>query len=120
MARIRDQFIKEVDQSGDTYIFTVTYTATFAQSEIGQMFEDAVRLFEDDPSDDDVITAYPVPEAFLAQGASVSRRHQVTATTDMVNTELGNEEIKARVWLRQVGMAPAADEQYTPIWTLDP
>jgi hypothetical protein len=114
MARIDGPEIIGIEPIGsDVLLFTIRYIAAFDFAEQGSDFDDAVKLWEDDPVDDDEIMPYPFPSRFNASGPTVLRIHKVTATRSMLNTELGNEEIKAQVWLRKVGQGPASAETFT-------
>jgi hypothetical protein len=88
----------------------------FDPFEIGKAFNDAVKIWEHDPSDDDRVTSYPLPDTFVATGPSVFRKKQFTAAGDVLDTESGREEVYAWIWLRsRDSTGPAADEQKTPI-----
>jgi hypothetical protein len=97
----------------------VTYTAVFTDNDLGHDFEDAAKLWEDDSgflgSDDDPITSYPNPSSFSATSHKVDRIIEIILPSEQVSTEIGNEEIKAQIWLRRIGDRAAADEQYTDI-----
>jgi hypothetical protein len=118
MARIgNDRVVERGERRPDgSWMFTISYTLHFDPFEIGKAFQDAVKIWEHDPSDDDRITVYGVPETFVATGPSVFRKKRFTASADALDTEIGREEVCAWIWLRgRDSTGPAADEQKTPI-----
>ena len=118
MARIgNDRFFERGERRPDgTWIFTISYTVHFGPFELGKAFNDAVKIWEHDPSDDDRISAYPVPDRFVATASSVFRKKQLTLPAHVVDTEVGREEVYAWIWLRNADSSgPADDEQRTPI-----
>ncbi|MEU6666006.1 hypothetical protein [Streptomyces sp. NPDC046727] len=123
MARIANDRIVEsaFPRSDGSWEFLITYTVHFEPFEIGLFFNDSVKIWEEDTSDDDQITAYAPVETFHASGPSVFRRKRFTAQADALDTEVGKEEIYAWIWLRDANsLGPAADEQRTPIKSIDP
>ncbi|MEV6683725.1 hypothetical protein AB0N09_43920 [Streptomyces erythrochromogenes] len=101
--------------------FLITYTVHFEASEIGRHFEDSVKIWEEDISVDDKITPYAQKELFRATDFRVFRRKSFTALRDVLDTEIGDEEVYAWIWLRRSGSTgPAADEQRTPIKSIRP
>jgi hypothetical protein len=105
-----------VRRPDNTWRFIISYTVHFDPFEVGHAFDDAAKVWEHDPSDDDRITAYPVPDTFVATDPSVFRKKQMTVPAGVLNTEIGKEEIYAWIWLRSHdSTGPAADEKKTPI-----
>lgn len=99
----------------NTLRFRVDYTIQFRQEELQIEFEEAVRLREHDPSEDDLITAYPLPRRFIAGSERENHDFRIVVLRDQLNTELGSEELQGEVWLRRVGNNLAASEVITPI-----
>ncbi|UUU37462.1 hypothetical protein [Streptomyces sp. NBC_00162] len=123
MAQIaNDRIVERANKRSDgSWEFLITYTVNFDAFEIGRFFHDSVKVWEEDSSDDDQVTAYAPVETFSASGPSVFRRKQFTAQGDALNTELGDEEIYAWIWIRDSNSTgPAADEQRTPIKSINP
>ncbi|MER6264709.1 hypothetical protein ABT203_34875 [Streptomyces sp900105245] len=114
-----DRRITNVLHQGDgTWRFTIEYTAHFDPGDNGRSFDDSVKIWEHDPSDDDQISAYLGVESFLApqDGSPIHRVKTFTLTNDQIHTEVGDEETYAWIWLRRSGSQGAADdEQRTPI-----
>ncbi|MER7816642.1 hypothetical protein [Streptomyces sp. NPDC096153] len=101
--------------------FLITYTVHFEASELGRDFEDSVKIWEEDLSADDRITAYAPKELFRATGLRVFRRKRFTALGAVLDTEIGDEEVYAWIWIRRFGSTgPAADERRTPIKSIRP
>jgi hypothetical protein len=112
------EFIRAID--GNTWLFKVTYTVEFRNDELRTEFDEAARLREHDPSDDDLITAYPVPFRFTVNLNILERSMKIVVFRDQLNTEIGGEEIQGEVWLRRVGDEKVTQEVITPILKLDP
>ncbi|GHD98249.1 hypothetical protein [Streptomyces alanosinicus] len=129
MAQISNQNITgfgplPADQS--IWEITVSYDVNFRDDEVGGDFDDAVKLWEDDRGapfggGDDQITPYPIPDRFTAFSSVVSRQKSITVFRDQLDTEIGDEEVKAQIWLRRADSGgPADDEVYTPIQEMSP
>lgn len=93
---------------GDWWTFEADYTAVFTPAEVSQRnnYADNATLREDDSSDDDTIVPFGV-----MQGWQVTRRRYDWTWTfrvdqDDLNTELGDEEIYARIALRKTYPPP--------------
>jgi hypothetical protein len=85
-----------------TWTFTTNYTAVFASGELNTQFNDCILLFEDDlTSADDLLPSKGCadPEEFIASRTEVPRTKQVTLTDQVLDTELGYEEVYAVVQL---------------------
>jgi len=108
------------DEGSDTRSFTVTYTILFGPDEINKNYDDAAKLWEDDSGllggDNNQITAYPIPDTFTATERVMDRQKTILTTADAADTELGGEEYKAQIWLRETGSTgPALAEVFTGI-----
>ncbi|KIF03374.1 hypothetical protein PL81_24530 [Streptomyces sp. RSD-27] len=105
---------------------TIEFDVAFRENELGLEFNDAVKLWEDDHGNifgggDDEIMPYPIPDTFTADDFIVSRQWNLTAFRDQLDTESGDEELKAQIWLRRADMGgPADDERFTPIFEISP
>jgi hypothetical protein len=117
MARIIDPAVVHVDfVQPSTHIFEVSYTLLFDADEIGLKFDEDAKLWEDDSNapfggGDDAVTAYQQPpRRFTATDRVMDRTFRVDASDDQVDTESGNEEIYAQIWLRRVGHSAADSE----------
>jgi hypothetical protein len=99
----------------NTCLFRVDYTIEFRNNELGTEFDEAARIREHDPDDDELITAYPLPLRFTATQNRMNRSFKIVVIRDQLNTELGNEELQGDVWLRRVGNHLATSEVTTPI-----
>ncbi|MEU8438679.1 hypothetical protein AB0F18_38525 [Streptomyces sp. NPDC029216] len=109
-------------RSDGTWLFTIEYTAHFDPADRGAFFDDSVKIWEHDAGDDDQITAYAPTERFPApvDGRPAHRVKLFTATASQLNTEAGDEQTYAWIWLRRAGGGPADDEQKTPIRMTNP
>jgi hypothetical protein len=122
MAHIAEAHLELVGAvGGDQNVlqWRVTYTVDFRDEELRIEWEDATRLREHDPGDDDLITAYPIPTKFTPTLSRIERSHNIVVFRDQLNTELGTEEIQGEVWLRRVGNQLANQEVITPIVKFD-
>jgi hypothetical protein len=100
----------------NTLLFRVDFTIQFRENEAQVQFEEAARLREHDPDDDDLITAYPLPHKFNAGLSRTEDRFlKIVVLRDQTNTEIGTEELQGEVWLRRVGNNLASSEVITPI-----
>jgi hypothetical protein len=114
-----DRRLEKVISRADALECIVTYTLYFTDDEVGQNFDDSVKIWEKDTSDDDQISAYAVPETFTAQNG-MKRTKSFSLSRGQANTEIGPEELYAWIWLRRTGSkGPAADEQKTPYHLTD-
>lgn len=93
-----------VSQSGNTWTLRVRYTATFTNQEknppLNYVFRDSIQIWEDDPVDDDQITGWVSASNFNPSENSVVRNLTAVVNGDDLDTELGGEEIYARIRLR--------------------
>ncbi|MFN3980002.1 MAG: hypothetical protein ACK4SA_06430 [Caldilinea sp.] len=94
--------------SSNKWRLTVKYTATFSPQEVNPplnfTFRDAFQIWEDDPVNDDQITGYVAVSTFNPSSTSVARTLTHEISGDALDTELGGEEIKVRVRLRNVDL----------------
>src|SRR5262245_34889425 len=124
MARIIDPTIHTpTNIGGGTLEFKVTYTLLLEANEL-VAFDHAARLWEDDSgflgSDDDQITAYPTPETIHPNSQMTTQTLFTRAARDAADTEVGNEEFKAQIWLRRTGSdGPADQEVFTNVPPID-
>jgi len=89
---------------GNTWTLRVKYTATFTNQEkdppLNYVFRDSVQIWEDDPFSDDQITGWVGASNFNPSENSVVRNLTAVVNGDDLDTELGGEEIYARIRLR--------------------
>jgi hypothetical protein len=94
--------------SSNKWRLTAKYTATFSPQEVSPPlnfdFRDAFQIWEDDPVNDDQITGWVAVSNFNPSSTSVARTLMHDITGDDLDTELGGEEIKVRVRLRNVSL----------------
>ncbi|MDQ0600124.1 hypothetical protein QF037_004469 [Streptomyces canus] len=130
MARIANPVISHVNEIGSSLReFVIEYDVEFEVFEANLNFDDAVALWERDPSSDDPIRPYQIPERFVAPQLqtsggtqrvdSVHRRYSIVCRNGELDTELDSEEIKARIWLRRANAVQADHEVYTPFVEVD-
>ncbi len=91
-------------QSGSLWTLKVTYTATFTNDEknppLNYTFRDSIQILEDDDVTDDQITGWVSASNFNPSTNSVKRTLTTVVNGDDLDTELGGEEIYARIQLR--------------------
>lgn len=103
MANIGTAELLVTRSGGDSIQFRVDYAATFNKDELGHPWTESFSLFErDTTSDNDVLArglarAEFVPD--VSSPLSVTRTLTATLREREVNTEIGNEEIFARITL---------------------
>jgi len=108
-------------QAGDRWTLIVTATETFSPEEIsnGFEFEDSASLWEWDDSDHDHITNWRADRY-----RPTSLRHvwqwTVNVSGDALDTELGGEEIRAQIFLRNVTTSSSTIHRFTPILQISP
>lgn len=124
MAKIMNQKIVDayrVNGDSNIYTYVIEYDAVFEPHELPHLYDEAAKIWEEDDSDDDQITVYPVPTSFTAVETVEPRTIILNHHADTLDTELGSEETYAWIWLRITGSeGPADDEQRTPVYTVDP
>jgi hypothetical protein len=98
-----------VTQSGaDSIEFRVVYSAEFEPEELGHTFNEFFNLFErDTTSADDVIASGLASANFVPDGERLTRTLTARLSERRVDTEIGNEEIFARVILSGPGLPGA-------------
>lgn len=91
-------------KSGSLWTLKVTYTATFTDQEknppLNYTFRDSVRICESDTFSDDNITGFISASNFNPSANSVQRTLTAVVKGDDLDTELGGEEIYAKIQLR--------------------
>ncbi len=99
MASISNAFLSRQPQSGDVSRLTVTYTAQFGAREINVFYTEAIELFGRDNglngADNRLHTEPSV--GFQATGASVPRSRTFEVANSVLNQDLGEDEVYARI-----------------------
>jgi hypothetical protein len=107
MADIVDPKLTVTKGSGPSWTLTVKYTAVFTPPEVNApnnfVFRDAIEVWEDDPISDDYITVGG-GSVFNPNELRVPRTISLAVHEDALDTELGEEEIFAKVRLRNVSL----------------
>jgi hypothetical protein len=108
-------------QNGDRWTLIVSATEVFTPEEIsnGFEFEDWVMLWEWDVSDHDHITNWRA-ERFRPTSVRHSWEWTVNIAGDDLDTELGGEELRAQVFLRNVTTSSQPIHVFTPILQISP
>ena len=93
-----------VSQAGSTWTLRVTYTATFTNQEkdapLNYTFRDSIRIMESDTFSDDSVTGWVSASNFNPSINSVQRTLTAVVNGNDLDTELGGEEIYAKVQIR--------------------
>ena len=93
-----------VSQAGNTWTLRVTYTATFTNQEkdapLNYTFRDSIRIMESDTFSDDSVTGWVSASNFNPSINSVQRTLTAVVNGNDLDTELGGEEIYAKVQIR--------------------
>ena len=93
-----------VSQVGNTWTLRVTYTATFTNQEkdapLNYTFRDSIRIMESDTFSDDSVTGWVSASNFNPSINSVQRTLTAVVNGNDLDTELGGEEIYAKVQIR--------------------
>lgn len=109
---------------GSNWKLTVKYTATFNNDEAtvhNYTFRDSFSVREeDDTSGDDVVTGFVAASNFNPSGLSVHRTLVATVSGEDLDTELGGEEIYAKIRLRNFTTGGVAMHRNTAIINLAP
>ena len=109
---------------GNTWTLRVTYTATFTNQEkdapLNYTFRDSIRIMEDDPFDDDNVTGWISATNFNPSANSVVRHLTAVVNGDDLDTELGGEEIYAKIRLRNFTTGGVPLERRTAVINLAP
>lgn len=104
--------ISQNDQNS-VFEFVINYTATFSPNELNQEFEDATRLMEKDDTKNDPITPYQKPQTFVANSPGIDRQFSIIVFREWISGELGDEEVRAQIWLRRKGDGLPTDERFS-------
>ena len=111
-------------QLGTDWRFSVSYTATFTPEEVNQplnyTFRDSIQIWEWDITDHDPITAWKANSNFNPSATSVQRTKVVTVAGDDLDTELGGEEIRAKIQLRNFTTGGVPQYKYSSVIHLSP
>jgi hypothetical protein len=92
-------------RSGNQWRLSVTYTATFSAFEVANFnFRDAIQVWESDPFSDDRLTGWRNDTNFNPASASVVRTKTTTVSGDVLDTELGGEEIYLKIRLFNIDL----------------
>lgn len=105
-------------QSGDLWTLEITADEAFLLEEVGQEFEDWVTLWEWDDSDHDFIDNQEV-RRFKLQSVQKRRSWAWEIDGEVLDTELGGEEIRAQIFLRNVATG-ATINKVTPLLQISP
>jgi hypothetical protein len=100
-----DRMIVRGAQRGDTsWLFTICYTANFTAEELGERFEDSVRIGRAE-----------CPVVFTATGPRVFRKKRIVVDIEDITAVDGTPD-SVCAWIRLHGCADAEsdDEQATP------
>lgn len=91
-------------QSGSNWTLSVSYTATFTDQEknapLNYVFRDSIQIRESDTFSDDNVTGFVGASNFNPATNSVQRTLTAVVDEDDLDTELGGEEIYAKIQLR--------------------
>ncbi len=89
-------------QAGDHYSFVVEYTASFLPPEAHFVFEDSIEFAERDAGEEfDHLWNEPIQTIEPRGATSVPRRREIhDVHRSKLSTEVGNEEVVARIHLR--------------------
>jgi len=115
MARIgNDRMIVRGEQRADkSWLFTVCYTAYFAENDLGQQFDDAVQIRE--LHDSGHQPHYESAVSFRATATKVFRKKRIVVRDDDYDSDAGLDTVCAWIKLHRCTAAAAVDdEQHTP------
>ncbi len=110
-----DRMIVRGEQRADrSWLFTICYTAHFADADLGQQFDDAVQIQEihgwtgHEP-------AYECPVSFRATGRRVFRKKRIVVRGDDYDVQAGLDTVCAWIRLHRSSDGDTVDdEQHTP------
>lgn len=109
---------------GELWQLTVRYTITFTAQELNPPFDfaflDAVRIWEWDRHNHEAVTGLLRVEQFCPMTTNISRTKIVRVTDDMLDTELGGDEVRAQIHLRNTTISGISLERFTPVLHLLP
>jgi hypothetical protein len=113
-----------VSQAGSLWTLKATYTATFTNEEknapLNYTFRDSVQIMESDTFSDDNVTGWVSASNFNPSTNSVQRTLTTVVKGDDLDTELGGEEIYAKIQLRNFTTGGVAIVKKTSIINLSP
>ena len=102
----------------------MTYTATFTDQEknppLNYTFRDSIQIRESDTFSDDTITGFVSASNFNPSTNSVQRTLTAVVKGDDLDTELGGEEIYAKIQLRNFTTGGVPLVRKTAIINLSP
>jgi hypothetical protein len=111
-------------QSGSLWTLKVTYTATFTDQEknapLNYTFRDSIQIRESDTFSDDNITGFVAASNFNPSTNSVQRTLTTVVKGDDLDTELGGEEIYAKIQLRNFTTGGVPVVKKTAVINLSP
>lgn len=96
-----------------SWLFTICYTAYFADDDLGLQFDDAVRISGLHRSDR-VAVAVECPVPFRASGHRVFRKKRIVVRGDDDDFGVGREPVCAWIRLHRRTGPAIEDEQRTP------
>jgi hypothetical protein len=108
-------------QNGGMWKLTVHWTETYSAQEIssGFEFEDWITFWEWDDSDHDHILNSAV-DRFRPTSVRHNWDWEFNIPGDKLDTELGGEEIRAQVFLRNKTTSSSPIHRFTPILQISP
>ncbi|MFI6978999.1 hypothetical protein ACIBSV_10420 [Embleya sp. NPDC050154] len=109
--------------AGSRWAFEVRWTVTLTPSEAssGTLFQDAYRMWEWDVSDHDALTNWSTSDPFDPPSTTVKRIARLNMPADALDTESGEEEIRAQIGVRNVSAGgPWLIDRFTPIVHISP
>ena len=111
-------------KTGNTWKLTVKYTATFTSEEVNPphnyTFRDGIQIWEWDDVDHDQVTGWVAASNFNPSATSVQRTMVANVSGDDLDTELGGEEIRAKILLRNFTTGGTPKHKFTAIINLAP
>jgi hypothetical protein len=121
MAQIRNIRLAATKATGggNNWKMTVTYDAVFTAYEVQQGFryQESFQLWEDDPINDDKLSGHVAISQFAATSEVMRREMSNTFSQGTLNTEWGDEELYAKVFLTNLSLS-FPDPRNSPILKL--
>jgi hypothetical protein len=110
-----DRMIVRGEQRADkSWLFTICYTAHFADSDLGMQFDDAVQICELHNTGG-CRSGYESPVGFRATGPRVFRKKRIIIRGEDYDAEAGLDTVCAWIRLHHfAGLDVIDDEQHTP------
>lgn len=113
-----------VSQSGNAWTLRVTYTATFTNQEkdapLNYTFRDSIRIMESDTFSDDSVTGWVAANNFNPSANSVQRTLTTVVNGNDLDTEIGGEEVYAKIQIRNFTTGGVPLVRKTSIINLSP